>query len=521
MKALDRAIAKFQTAGKGLWGFECPEGTRFDPERFRYECDSNCAIEFISIRDGSEGRHFEADDKHIEAGLNLEKFVMHMKTTACEQGVGKVRIVIADFHAASEDEQYQILCEARRTQESERSISFQFVVCGRWSHYLVRAHHLRCGSSISPPTDSKNAFQVPYATEDELLEALRDREIVGAAATDLDRIGGAFLLEQTGGDWFLIQQAIDRVDSSPWTDSIEQIVSELESSPEVFEEINRRLSLVGEGARTELQRILRTRRLLRPMGFEEAEVLWLAGLARRTRPSGGNFVLEIASPVVDAVIRSILCINQNRVARPSEICYCRNSIAIAAYRRVADLENLLRNIIVAELRSRDGDDWSARLEHAKARAHDHEDLEEIIRNLLREEFNIEPAAKEPAGNNLAFSEKLPKRKNVTVLASAQDWQHRQRNNHAVDLQNDNIMHFLTTESLIEIFKQTNNQFYGDESEGRMFVKNELYTALAEYASIRSAVAHNQPIKLSTIKKLDALLERFLKWLTIYADKPAA
>lgn len=525
MTSLEPAIKKIQMAGKGLWGFECPEGARFDPEDFldAYGANSNCTIELINIRDGSEGRYFEAQEMPIEVGLKLEEFATHGKTKARQQSFEKVRIVIANFHAASKDEQYQVLCEARRIQEQERSVSFQFIVCGRWSHYLVKEHHAQLGSSISPPTDSKNAFQVPYANEEKILTELYDRRIVRAAPTDLDRIGCAFLLEQTGGDWFLVLQAIDRVDSSPWTDSIEQHINELESSPDVFEEVSRRLCIISDDSQAELKLLLRTHRLLRPIGRMESEELWLAGLARKTRRSGGEMVLEIASPVIDAVTRQILSSNECGLARSNEICYRRTSIAIEAYRRVADLENLLRNIIVAEWRFQHEDKWKEKLAGNKTPARGHENeleiafIEAMRPPLLQAGYDLVHLEQSQEKSNNESTGKPQKRKTETLLSAADNWQHRQQNNHAIRLQNDNTMHFLTTESLVGILVDKKNHFHG--TEGQMFKKQELHSALEEYTAIRAAVAHNQPLKLSMIAKLDDLLERFLKWLTVYADQP--
>ncbi|MGV8898660.1 MAG: hypothetical protein ACOH2B_05350 [Burkholderiaceae bacterium] len=522
MTYLEKAISRIKKSGKGLWGFECPEGARFDPEVFLGDHNSSCTIETLSIRNGSVGRYFESCGKPIGAELELEDFATNGKTKARQQGFEKVRIVITDFHTASEEEQYQILCEARRIQEQERSISFQFIVCGRWSHYLVKAHHDQHGSSLSPPTDSKNASQVPYANEENILTELCHRGIVGTVPTDLDKIGCAFLLEQTGGDWFLVRQAIDRVNSSPWTDSIEQHINELESSPDVFEEVSRRLRIVSDDSQAELKLLLRTHRLLRPIGRMESEELWLVGLARKTRRSGGEMVLEIASPVIDAVTRQILSKNECGLARSNEICYRRTSIAIEAYRRVADLENLLRNIIVAEWRFQHEDKWKEKLAGNKTPARGHENEQEIAiiealrLPLLQAGYDLVRLEQSQEKSNNESTEKPQKRKTETLLSAANNWQSRQQNNHSIRLQNDNTMHFLTTESLVGILEDKKNHFHG--IEGQMFKKQELHSALEEYTAIRAAVAHNQPLKLSMIAKLDNLLERFLKWLTVYADQ---
>ena len=515
MRAIEQAVRRINAAGKGLWGFECPEGVRFDKSILLDDPTSLCVIELLSVRDGPDGRYF--NEMPIQAGLQLNEFAKRQKEIARERSVEKVRIVIDEFHLASAEEQNTILREARLIQESEKSIALQFLFCGRWSHYLSKSYHIeQHGNSLSPPTDAKNSQQIPYATEDDVLKELTDHGKVLTSPTDLDRIGCAFLLEQTAGDWHLIQQAIEGLDSSPWTDSIEQSVSELASSQEVVSEIHRRLNLVDDGARAELYRLLRIRRLLRPVGSKEAELLWLAGLARKYGRPGGQLMLEIASPVVEAVIRNLeSSCKSEKVANANEICYCRNSIATAAYRRVADIETLLRNVVVSEWRLRHGNNWLSKLADTKTCAHDREEFEEWLQTSLRERYNIEPLGSTQTDTNIGDSEKAHKRKYLTVLNSATEWQQRQRANHSVALHQDNLMHFLTTESLIGIFENRKSQFHG---EGGIFNKGELLTALAEFEAIRSAVAHNQPVKLSMIPKLDSLLERFVKWLTTYADQ---
>lgn len=524
MKNFRKDIARIAASGKGLWGVECPEGTRFDFDAIRDCNNSNCALEFLSIRNSPSGCYFFSNEDPVDVGHRLDFFATRRKEKALQDGCDKVQIIITNFHTATADEQYQILCEARRIQEQERSVRFQFIVCGRWSHYLVKEHHDQHCSSLSPPTESKNAIQVSYASEENILDELYERGIVGAVPTYLDRLGCAFLIEQTGGDWFLIQQVIDRIDSSPWTDSIEQHINELESSPEVCNEVTRRLSIVCVDSQTELQQLLITYRLLRPMGRKASEELWLAGLARKTKRTGGGIVLEIANPVIDAVARKILGSNNSNLARSNEVCYRRNSIATEAYRRVAEIENLLRNVIVAEWRLQCGDTWKEKLAGNKtpAREFENNDEIEIIKSLRAPlylaGFELVPIKQVHENSKDTPSESVPKKKTETLLAAANDWQKRQQNNHAIRLQNDNLMHFLTTESLKGILVDKKNGFHGDGRDGRMFKKEELHSALDEYVAIRAAVAHNQPLKLSMITKLDDLLERFLKWLTVYADQ---
>jgi len=103
----------------------------------------------------------------------------------------------------------------------------------------------------------------------------------------------------------------------------------------------------------------------------------------------------------------------------------------------------------------------------------------------------------------------------TIFDSAENWQNRQRENHAFELSHDNLMHFLTTGELVGVLESKKSGLHGT---GKPFTKKNLMAALDEYIAIRSAVAHNQPIKLSTISRLDGLQRKFIDWLTVYADR---
>lgn len=524
MNNFRKAIEKISKSGKGLWGIECPEGTKFDPNVIRDFNDTGYVLEFLRVAKGKIDCHFISDEGPVDTCNTLEFFARRGKEAATQDGCSKVQIIITDIHVVTAEEQYKILSDARRIQEEERDFRFQFIVCGRWSHYLIKEYHDQNCSALSPPTESKNAIQLSYASEENILDELNSRGVLGTAPNFLDRVGCTFLIEQTGGDWFLIQQVIERIDTSPWTDSIEQHIKELESSPEVCDEVARRIAIICDSSKTELDQLLKTHRLLRPMGKKASEELWLAGLARKIRRTGGGVVLEIASPVVDAVVRKILGSSNKKIARASEICYKRNSVAVEAYRRVAEIENLLRNIIVSEWRCQCEDKWVDKLAGNKtpAREYKEDDEVEIVR-LFREPlrqvgFELTRIKKIDGDSKDTSSESVPKRKMDTLLDAANDWQRRQQKNHAIRLQNDNVMHFLTTESLKGILVDKKNGFYGDGRDKRMFKKEELYSALDEYVAIRAAVAHNQPLKLSMITKLDDLTERFLNWLTVYADQ---
>ena len=222
-------------------------------------------------------------------------------------------------------------------------------------------------------------------------------------------------------------------------------------------------------------KLLRVHNSIRDFEEVEAEELWLAGLVRRTKLPGGKQVLRIAGPIINAVVRNFLSDESpENIAVPKHICFEREAIAVAAYRRVAQLENLLRNVIASEWSIKFGDKCAKKLKATKTSSRYGEETEELIHRILINNYGISPQENNP---DALSDERNSKRKQTTIFASATDWQKRQRENHALELHQDNLMHFLTTESLISVLENTKNDFCGD---GKPFKREFLLSALAEY-----------------------------------------
>ena len=509
-------LSKLKAPVKGIWSIECPAGMSFSVGTLSDFILPNCETKELTIVVTEDGAKVEESSR---LGLSRESFkvaVERLSSEARENDKSFLRIVVDAFHNASIGEQCNLLKSARSIQESsDGRLPLQFVFCGRWSHYNLRpAYREIHGQTNSPPTDAKNAIQVPFWGDSEVFKLLSDRRLIGPRPTELDEVACGFLLEQTAGDEFLIRQSIERLEGlSAWTSEIERVLWELISAPDVIDEIRKRMQLLGAGATEELNKLLRVHNLMRDYEAVEAEELWLAGLVRRTAMPGGKQLVRMAGPIINSVVRNLLVGEASGcVAVPKDICFERESITVAAYRRIAKLENLLRNVVVSEWSIKFGDKWHEKLAAIRGSSRSGEDAEELIHRTLQNNYGISPlesgVPESKKGSNM-------KRKPPDLLASATDWQARQRENHAVVLQQDNLMHFLSTGDLISLLKNKKNGLCGD---GRPFKLDHLTTALEDYTSIRSAVAHNQPIKLANIEKLDELNHKFQCWLSVFADK---
>jgi len=515
-------LKRLNSDNKGIWGIECPQDTSFDTENIHEMSSSNCEVAVFHVVKVDGILKFR-DSNQCVVNPDFYKIIERANAEAAETGCQSVRIVIADFHNGDVKEQCDLIKTARGIQESITSISCQFVFCGRWSYFAFCATYRQIhGHTSSPPAESKNMLHVPSWRTKETLDWLREQRIMAANPTEIDIVASDFLVEQTAGDEFLIRRAVEYVgeQQGKWTSNIEQTLNELISAQVVVDAINQRINLLEPRPKAELFKLLRIHYLVRSYDSIEAEQLWLAGLVQRRNLEGGKQLIQIAGPLINTVVRRILETKKpGAVVTPNHLCFAREAISTAAYRRIAQIENLLRNLIVSEWHTERGDQWFENLNVTKTPAHDRDEQEDLIKLVIfhvRSELVSMGIGTESSSEESAIpAGKVGRPRQESLLDSAQDWQRRRREGHAVELAHDNLMHFLTTESLVSVLKNKNNGLSGD---GKPFTKENLVAALSEYTEIRSAVAHNQPIKLSTISRLDDLQRKFIDWLTVFADR---
>lgn len=501
---------------KGIWGVEYPWGASFDTRLVVDELPQACEAEVIHIvSDGGNMKFSESAQGLVEP--EFAEIVKRVSEAAEGNARQSICIIVCDFHNASINEQCALIKTARGIQESSIFLSCQFVFCGRWSYFTFRSAYRDIhGHTSSPPAESKNILHAPSWNAKDVLELISEHRLIAAAPSEADHVACNFLVEQTAGDEFLIRLAVEHLceQQGDWISNIEQVLNELVSAPDVIESITQRIGSLAPSQKTELTKLLRVHRLVRDYESIDAEQLWLAGLVRRNRLGGGKQYIQIASPLVNTVVRHIFEKEEpGALALPRDLCFEREAISTAAYHRVAQIENMLRNLIVSEWHAEKGNLWYENLKGIKSSPHDEEE-KEIIKNVLstiRTELGIASECSIAEPTTQVGSGRAQK----TIFDSAVNWQNRQRENHAFELSHDNLMHFLTTGELVGVMESKKNGLHGT---GKPFTKENLMAALDEYIAIRSAVAHNQPIKLSTISRLDVLQRKFIDWLTVYADR---
>lgn len=517
-------LKRLNSSRSGLWSIVCPTGSSFQAESLVASSPRDVEAVFLSITRDADSLTLRHETRAVRTS-EIKQLLASCERDATEAGRCSIRVLIGNFHEAPTDVQCALIKSARGIQETATQVSWQFVFCGRWSYYAFRAAYLEIhGHTSSPPAHSKDVLQPPVLTADDVLALLSDRRLMAAYPSEIERIAAEYLIEQTAGDEFLIGEAIHHLEQigHTWTAHIEQVVVELAQSSVIIDAVSARLHSLDVNARSELDKLLRVQRLIRNIDSIEAEQLWLAGLARRRDLGSGKQCVHLAGPLTNIILRRILHIQSpGSVALPEDLCFEREAIAAAAYRKISQIEIMLRNLVVAFWYAEAGDKWTERLVGIKTLSRDQEEAEDVPKLTAELVWSklvaIGLAPQELPKDETQHPHPRKERRKESILESASDWQNRQRNHHAVELSCYNLMQFLTTEALMSILVNKRDGLHG---HGKPFSRKEyLVTALEEYIAIRSAVAHNQSMKLSTILRLDDLHRRFVEWLTVYADEP--
>jgi hypothetical protein len=338
--------------------------------------------------------------------------------------------------------------------------------------------------------------------------------------SELDIVAAQFVAEHTGGDEFLVDQAVSHLAGrrGDWTSNVEQVLEELTEAPDVIDAVRERIGFLDTQSRSELTKLLVFQRLVRPADRTESEHLWLAGIAQCLDLGSGKQCVCVASPLIETVLRRITQRDApGTVALSEDLCFQHGSLAATAYRRLAEVETLLRNLVVTMWYAEAGDNWSQRLDEIKTLSREQEQSQEVreLVDLVREALAASGVPLEGmTGSPTPTDGTQEPRPKQSIRQSAESWRQRQTTHHGVELARDNLLQFLTTEALMSVLV---NKKFGLHGPGKPFRLEYLVTALEEYIAIRSAVAHNQAVKISTISRLDDLHRRFVEWVTVFAD----
>lgn len=517
---IDRNIwlSKLTRNSKGIWGVITPFGANFESSSIAEYAGSNCEVRTVRVStDDGCSISFESDD---DRSSDFCKIFTSLVLEAENNSRASCCLIVEDFHKLQYVQQCEIVRGSRAVQESQTQISCKVVLVGGWNYFSFRAIYREIhGLTSSPAAESQNILRLPAWTTNEVRNLLLQERILGIEHSDFDKVAIDFLTEQTAGDEFLLRLIVSNLSEQQgdWKLNLEQVLYELISSITVTDEISSRLDNIGADALIELKRILQVHRIIRDSESTEIEDLWLAGLVSKIKLDGRRNYVSISSPIINSVIRNILKIkNSSPIANPKHLCFDRPAISSAAYRNVALIENLLRNMVISTWYVELGEDWKNNLGATKTSSRAREDEESLVKfTMTTVKEGLVSLGLGKIDESETKVENASGARQVSVLDSASDWMRRQTEHHGVDLDNVSIMHFLTTESLEAVLCNKKNGLHGDN---KPFKKESLFAVLEEYRVIRSAIAHNQPVKLNTVLRLEDILRKIVEWNTVFADK---
>ncbi|PMM08334.1 hypothetical protein BCT62_03175 [Vibrio splendidus] len=513
-------LARLNRDRKGIWGVLSQYDSVRGGSCISLSTPSDFEKKEIDILIDDDKTLFK-DNENIFYELDLAKLAKEISNSAVATERSSVRVIINDFHIANEVEQSMLIKTARSIQEENSDISFQFIFCGNWSYFSFCDYYTNThGKTSSPAAEYKNILYVPEKNSNDVLDMLISSSLV-AQPTELDEIACNLLIEKTYGNDFLVDKALEylRDERGSWIDNIEPVLEKLVVAPDVIESIKGKVLLLDSACKSELQKLLRVHRAVRSNDSIITEKLWLSGLVKRTNLKNNKQLIQVSGALVNSVLRNIASdVGLDCCAHATDLCLDGTTISSFAYNKVAEIENLLRCLVVSEWYIEDGDSWPENLNKIKTPAFERQEQEDLIKLVLgcmKQEF---PALNQKTENTRELAEasgnSRPKRKHEGLFESAKNWQKRQEEHHGIDLARNNVMHFLTTENLDKVLV---DKKVGLAREGAVFNKINLQSTLDEYKAIRSAIAHNQPITLTTINRLDAIMDRITGWITTYVD----
>ena len=302
-------------------------------------------------------------------------------------------------------------------------------------------------------------------------------------------------------------------------EALESIFTQVSDSGEVADELRRRAKRLGPNGWQILLNLLQRQVACHPLTDADAEDLRLMSLVRLHQVGNSLCVLP-ASPLVERSLRqnwSYIAAGQPPVDPGYDLARPILALNIAAYRTVAEIENTLRNLLILTLNQQKSGDWQKQVAGVKTLAHDGGEISHELLGLARKIQEVclpftetpppVPKATEgpPEPGSPAESTPLAKKpKQITLIEAAKNWRDRNRTNTVLQISHESLIYFFTTEGLASLLANEKQDIYAKAVRPFFPNKHELATFLEHYVAIRAAVAHNQPISLSTLRRLETM-----------------
>ena len=433
-----------------------------------------------------------------------------------------VRLAFDRFDNLATDDQCSILRITRAAREKASDVRLQTLIVGSWNLFRIQEHWRRLYHDASPAPDRNHVFFEGARTIDHVRSRLRAAELISNPPSEYENTCAEMLLEATGGDEFVVNYALNCLTAQRRRlDHLEAAIAEAIDSAEVAEEFGKRCARLTNFGRELLISTINHQFVSVNRNDSDAEDLRLEGFVE-TRPADGlKICMSLRSVIVDAVLRAnrrAWAAGQRTVYDGKDLARPNTALNTAAYRLISKIETTLRNLIVLAFGSNSS--WTERIRHVKTGAHETAIAEDEFSGLARQIQNalapylgdVKFATAKDAGcaSQAAEDNAVKKPKQIPLIEAAENWRKRNHGNTMLDLAGNSLIYFITTEGLLNIF--TNKDIYNAAVRPFFPEKAELKTFLEHYVAIRGAVAHNQPITLGTLRRLEDMRENLEKRL---------
>jgi hypothetical protein len=452
----------------------------------------------------------------------LDRHLDHLLAASRSDGRRLARLLITDFDAFSPENQCVILRLSRAVRDRTSDVKLQTIVWGAWNFFRVQRYWRKyLANTFSPAPDRNHVhFGIPHCIETIRSKLLR-RNLVPAHLDRFHEVCVEVLHETTGGDAILLDYIIRSLAARHLSLSeLESVLLQALNSEELITELERRCKGLSPTAWSILAGVLQRTIACYPQDDPDLEDLRLAGLVA-LRPAGGNNWLVSAEPLVDRVFRhnwGYLARGQHLVDSGLDLAWPLLALNTAAYRTISEIENTLRNVLVLSLKQQSPDDWTQQIQGVRTLAHDGGEIPNELLGLARQireaclPFVQTPSESQSKPVEAARATEPPpahdttqkKTKQTSLVEAAKDWRRRNQSNTVLQLADDSLIYYFTTEGLASLLVNEKQNIYARAIRPYFPNKHELATFLEHYIAIRAAVAHNQPITLSTFKRLDTM-----------------
>ena len=518
-------IASLQTLSgnmSGHWGIVQSEGAQ--PLDNDLACISDLQgdrhVGFLHLRCGQSTKLTQVDTGEAWDLNKLDDRLDRLIAEARTDGRRLARCLVTRFGDLSLDDECLVLRLSRAVRDRTPDFKLQTIVSGTWNFFRVQEHWRRhYAGTLSPALDRKHVLFHERQDFQSILSRLLRAKLVSEPLDRFQEVCVDVLAEASGGDAFLLDYIISSLTSQHQRlEALESVFAQVPDSGEVVDEFRRRASRLGPGAWNALLSILLRQISCRLVGDPDAEDLRLAGFTT-VHCIGNNQCMAPASPLAERLLRqnwSLIAAGKPPVDPGHDLARPILALNTAAYRTVAEIENTLRNLVVLSLNQTG--DWHQQVAGVKTLPYDGGEISHELLGLARKIQEVclppteipapqPPKLPEAAPESNPAPEAAPvakKPKQITLLEAAKNWRERNRTNTVLQLSHESLIYFFTSEGLASLLANEKQDIYARAVRPFFPSKHELATFLEHYVAIRAAVAHNQPISLSTLKRLQTM-----------------